>query len=91
MVTCLSRVAGVPIPDDASAHGARVETAVEHALRDADRKRLTGNEVTPYLLGRIKELTGGASLDMNIRLIKNNATVGTAIAVALSRLGKGAV
>ncbi len=84
-------MAGVPIPDDATAHGARVEAAVEQALKDADRRRLTGNEITPYLLGRIRELTGGASLDMNIRLVKNNATVGTAIAVALSRLGKSAI
>ena len=61
---------------------------MEQALRDADRRQLTGNEITPYLLGRIRQLTGGASLDMNIRLVKNNATVGTAIAVALSRLGK---
>jgi pseudouridine-5'-phosphate glycosidase len=65
-----------------------VEAAVEQALTDANRKRLSGSQITPYLLGRIRELTGGASLDMNIRLVKNNAVVGTAIAVALSRLGK---
>ncbi len=78
----------MPIPDDATAYGARVEAAVEQALSDANRKRLSGNQITPYLLGRIRELTGGASLDMNIRLVKNNAVVGTAIAVALVRLDK---
>ena len=83
--------AGVPIPDDASANGARVEAAVEQALTEANRKRIAGNQITPFLLGRIRELTGGASLDMNIRLVKNNAKVGSAIAVALSRLGKALV
>lgn len=78
----------MPIPSDATAEGARVEAAVDQALRDADAQGFTGNAITPFLLSRIRELTGGASLDMNIRLIKNNATVGAAIAVALSRISK---
>lgn len=65
-----------------------MEAAVDQALRDADAQGFTGNAITPFLLSRIRELTGGASLDMNIRLIKNNATVGAAIAVALSRISK---
>ena len=76
---------GVPIPEDATAEGARVEAAVERALKEASSKKIQGNEITPFLLGRIRELTGGASLSMNIRLVKNNAAVGTAIAVALSK------
>ena len=55
-------------------------------MRTASGYRAT--RLRRILLGRIRELTGGASLDMNIRLVKNNAAVGTAIAVALSRLGK---
>ena len=77
---------GVPIPEDATAEGARVEGAIEQALRDADERGLKGNEITPFLLGRIQELTGGASLEMNIRLVLNNAAVGAAIAVALCKL-----
>ncbi len=43
-------------------------------------------QVTPFLLKRVTELTGGASLAANIVLIKHNAAVGAAIAVELARL-----
>lgn len=76
--------AGVPIPDADAAEGARVEAAISRALKDADAKGLKGAAVTPFLLDRIQRLTGGASLAANIRLVKNNARVGTAIAVALA-------
>ena len=46
--------------------------------------RMQGSEITPFLLGRIKELTGGESLKANIALIKNNAAVGAQIASALA-------
>lgn len=42
--------------------------------------------MTPFLLSRVKELTGGESLKSNIELVKNNAVVGSRIAVALSVL-----
>ena len=40
--------------------------------------------MTPYLLERIRQLTGGKSLQANIQLVKNNARVGSAVAVALA-------
>ena len=61
-----------------------MEEATQQALREAEQRGLQGSELTPFLLGRIKELTGGASLEANIALIKNNAAVGAQIAVALA-------
>uniref|UniRef100_A0A6N2MHT4 Pseudouridine-5'-phosphate glycosidase n=1 Tax=Salix viminalis TaxID=40686 RepID=A0A6N2MHT4_SALVM len=52
-------------------------------LRD---KNITGNAETPFLLAKVNELTGGASLASNIALVKNNALVGAKIAVALAQL-----
>jgi pseudouridine-5'-phosphate glycosidase len=47
---------------------------------------VSGRALTPFLLRRINELSKGDSLKSNIALVKNNAALGTAIAVALSRL-----
>ncbi len=60
-----------------------MEAAIGKALKDADAKQLKGAAITPFLLERIQQLTGGASLAANIRLVKHNAKVGSAIAVAL--------
>jgi pseudouridine-5'-phosphate glycosidase len=46
----------------------------------------TGNAATPYILARVNELTGGASLAANIALVKNNAYIGGKAAVSLRRL-----
>ena len=50
------------------------------------RNGIRGKDITPFLLSRVKELTGGESLKSNIELVKNNAVVGSQIAVALSVL-----
>ena len=47
---------------------------------------ITGKDTTPYLLGRIVELTGGESLRTNIALVKNNARLGAQIAVEYAKL-----
>jgi pseudouridine-5'-phosphate glycosidase len=52
-------------------------------LREADQQGVKGKLVTPFLLARIKELTGGRSLATNIALVKHNALVGAQLAVAL--------
>ncbi|KAG1668164.1 hypothetical protein FOA52_005156 [Chlamydomonas sp. UWO 241] len=57
------------------------------ALREADAQGIKGNAITPFLLDRIRVLTGGKSLEANIKLIKNNARVGAAVAAALANLG----
>ncbi|XP_059430438.1 pseudouridine-5'-phosphate glycosidase [Corylus avellana] len=78
----------VPIPKEHSASGSIIECAIQGALKEAREKNITGNAETPFLLARVNELTGGASLASNIALVKNNAFVGARIAVALSQLRK---
>jgi pseudouridine-5'-phosphate glycosidase len=79
-------VLGVPIPESSAAVGNEVEGAISQALEEAERGGVTGDDVTPFLLKRIQELTGGRSLEANIALVKNNALVGAQIAVAFNKL-----
>ncbi|XP_038690929.1 pseudouridine-5'-phosphate glycosidase isoform X2 [Tripterygium wilfordii] len=76
----------VPIPKEHAASGSMIESAIQSALKEARDNNITGNAETPFLLKRVNELTGGASLASNIALVKNNARVGAQIAVALTRL-----
>lgn len=79
-------VLAVPIPEEHAAAGAQVEQAIAAALREAEERGVKGNEVTPFLLQRIQELTGGKSLEANIALVKNNAAVGARVAAELAAL-----
>ena len=81
-------VIGVPIPEADEAVGEVVEAAIGTALDEADQKGIEGKDLTPFLLARIAELTGGASLTSNIALVHNNAKVGGEIALALANLHK---
>lgn len=81
-------VLAVPIPEEYAAAGAQVEAAVQQALKECEQGRLEGYQVTPFLLTRIRELTGGKSLESNIALVKNNAAVGARMAAALALLAK---
>ncbi|TVU44240.1 hypothetical protein EJB05_03676 [Eragrostis curvula] len=76
----------VPIPKQQAASGTIIESAIQKALKEAEDKRITGNAITPFMLERVKELTGGSSLEANVSLVKNNALLGAKIAVALSNL-----
>jgi pseudouridylate synthase len=78
----------VPIPADLAAEGAEIEAATQRALAEAEEGGIRGAAITPFLLDRIRELTGGRSLEANIGLIKNNARVGAEIAVHLAELRK---
>ncbi|CAM8958718.1 unnamed protein product [Rhodiola kirilowii] len=76
----------VPIPREQAASGSMIESAIQQALKEAREKNITGSAETPFLLKRVNELTGGASLAANIALVKNNAIIGAKIAVSLSKL-----
>ncbi|KAI4353559.1 hypothetical protein L6164_002498 [Bauhinia variegata] len=76
----------VPIPAEHSTSGNIIESAIQKALKEARENNITGNAETPFLLRRVNELTGGASLASNIALVKNNALVGAKISVALAKL-----
>ncbi len=75
-----------PIPKEDALEAGEIETRITEAILEADRGGVTRKELTPYLLGRIFELTDGQSLVANIALIKNNARVATRIASALCEL-----
>ena len=76
-----------PVPADSEIPAAEITPHIEQALRDMDALGLTGKETTPYLLGRIVEITGGRSLETNIALVRNNARVAAQVAVAFAQLG----
>ncbi|CAI6009502.1 unnamed protein product, partial [Closterium sp. NIES-65] len=78
-------VIAVPVPQGQAAEAEEVERATQQALAEADAQGVKGAQVTPFVLKRIKELTGGASLTANIALVKNNARVGAQIACALAQ------
>ncbi len=73
----------VPVSDEMPA--VRIQGFIEQALAEAQAGGISGKAVTPYLLARIKDLSGGASLATNIALVKHNAQVGAALAVALNQ------
>ena len=72
-----------PIPQDAEIPRAEIDPAIETALAEAAEGHIAAKSVTPFLLGRIFELTGGRSLDANIALVMNNARLGARIARAI--------
>jgi pseudouridine-5'-phosphate glycosidase len=71
-----------PIPAEDEIPATEIGGIIEQALADMDARGITGKEATPYLLGRIVEITGGASLTANIALVRNNARLGAAVAAA---------
>ncbi|MEW8978711.1 MAG: pseudouridine-5'-phosphate glycosidase [Symbiobacterium sp.] len=74
-----------PIPEADALDPAELERHIEEALSAMAAEGITGKAVTPYLLARMKEVTGGRALEANLALVKHNARVGAQIAVALSR------
>ncbi|QQR39320.1 pseudouridine-5'-phosphate glycosidase [Devosia rhizoryzae] len=73
-----------PIPETDAWAASAIEGFITQALSDADSQGVKGKAMTPFLLKRIFELTGGKSLVSNIALVKNNARVAADIAVALA-------
>lgn len=72
-----------PVPAASAMENGEIDGIIAQALREADAQGVKGKAVTPFLLARIKELTGGRSLATNIALVKHNALVGARLAVAL--------
>ena len=76
-----------PIPEEYSMDYDVITVAIENALIEAEEKNIRGKQATPFLLGKIKEITGGSSLDANIALVFNNAKLASQIAIELCKLG----
>lgn len=75
-----------PIPEEYSMDADRINKAIDTAIDDAKRLGIHGKETTPYLLARIKDITGGDSLDANIQLVLNNARLAARTATCLAKL-----
>jgi pseudouridylate synthase len=73
-----------PIPAEDEIPADEINHIIEQALTDA--RGVSGKDVTPLLLARIVEMTGGASLAANIALVKNNARVGAQVAAEYAAL-----
>lgn len=73
-----------PIPAADEVPAAEIGARIEEAIADAERAGVAGKDVTPYLLARITELTGGRSLAANVALIRNNAALAAELATALA-------
>ena len=74
-----------PIPEQYSMPRDVINRAIDQALLEADEQGIRGKRTTPFLLARVKELTGGDSLAANIQLVLNNARLAARTALALSR------
>ena len=68
-----------PIPEEYSMDKEVIDSAIEKALKMMNEQGIKGKETTPFLLKTIVELTGGDSLESNIKLVLNNAAVGSEI------------
>lgn len=71
-----------PVPEADEIPASEIDSVIARALADLDERGINGRDATPFLLGRIVELTDGASLTTNIALVRENARVGSAIAAA---------
>jgi len=74
-----------PIPKEYEIEREEADRWISQALMECHKKGIYGKEVTPFLLSRIVELSGGKSLEANIHLVKSNAKVASKIAIALSK------
>ncbi len=77
---------GNPVPEEYAQDFDYMEGIIRQALADADSAGVRGKNITPFLLAKIVELTGGESLDTNVMLALNNARCAARIAAALSKM-----
>jgi pseudouridine-5'-phosphate glycosidase len=72
-----------PIPEEYSMDADLITRVIEDAVKEAEVLGIKGKDTTPFLLAKIKEITGGESLESNIQLVYNNARLAAEIAVSL--------
>ncbi|MBN2501844.1 MAG: pseudouridine-5'-phosphate glycosidase [Anaerolineales bacterium] len=74
----------VPAPTESALPYAEIQVAIDQALAEAEAKHIQGQAVTPFLLQRVSEISGGESLQANLALLLNNAHVAAQVAKALT-------
>jgi pseudouridine-5'-phosphate glycosidase len=75
-----------PVPEDDEIPADEISGLIDQALAECEERGIHGKDITPFLLGRVVELSGGRSLETNIALVRSNARLGAALAVAYQRL-----
>ena len=76
-----------PIPEEFAMDHEVINRAIDEAVAQANAQGIHGKATTPFLLAKIKEITGGSSLDSHIQLVFNNARLAAQTAAELCRLG----
>lgn len=74
-----------PIPEEYALDGDAINAAIDEAVKESREQGIHGKDTTPFLLAKVKELTGGESLDSNIQLAYNNARLAAKIAKAYNK------
>lgn len=74
----------VPPPGDLALPDDEMEAAIAQALADEEREGVTGKHITPYLLAKVAEITGGRSMAVNLALLEQNARIAARIAKAMT-------
>lgn len=74
----------VPVPADFEIERGELEKILAEALQIADENKISGKEITPFLLTRMAEKSAGKTLAANIALLENNARIAAQIAIAVS-------
>lgn len=77
-----------PIPEEYAMDKKVIDKCINDAIEEMKRLGVHGKETTPFLLSKICELSGGESLESNIKLVLNNAKIGSMIAVEYAKLRK---
>lgn len=75
-----------PIPEQYSMNAGYIESVIAEAVSEANALGVKGKDITPFLLDKIQKITGGESLESNIKLVLNNAALASKVASELSRL-----
>ncbi|MDO4719869.1 MAG: pseudouridine-5'-phosphate glycosidase [Peptostreptococcaceae bacterium] len=75
-----------PIPEQYQMDHEKIRSCIENAVKEAEEKGIGGKQSTPFLLAKVKELTGGESLNANIQLVFNNARLASRLAQELQKL-----
>ena len=74
-----------PLPEEAALPYEEIEAVIQAALKECGDNGVQGSAVTPFLLSRVKDLSGGKSLTANLALLRSNARLAAQIAVAVQQ------
>ncbi len=80
-----------PVPTEHSIPQSEIDAAVDEAVRLADIEGHRGSDNTPFILAKIKELSGGRTVEANRALVEANVKRAARVAVELSKLGRSTV